>query len=174
MASILDPLAPRRAIGLNDVLAGIDYTSKLIEFGLRPHLVCWTYPHARGEAELAIVTPLVELVGPLSIYEVLFAAYDAATLPREIDPFRITLYGDKSNLGIDLVSAVHRAGIVGRYFMKEGEAVSMDRTDIISGIVDPVSIPGYGVIYLDDAKFPGVEHLGKWRRFEKEALKTAA
>lgn len=174
MASVLDPLAPRQAIGLNDVLAGIEYTGKLLEFGLRPHLVCWTYPHSRGEPELAIVTPLVELVGPLSIYEVLFAAYDAATLPRTIDPFKITLYGDKSNLGIDLVSAVHRAGIVGRHVMKDGRVVGMEQTDIVSGIMDPVSIPGYGVIYLDDTKLPSVEHLGKWRRFEKEALKSAA
>lgn len=173
MASVFDPLAPRRAIGLSEVAAGIDYAGKLLEYGLRPHLICWTFPHGRGEAELAIVTPLVELVGPLSIYQVLFAAYDAATLPREIDPFRITLYGDKSNLGIDLVNAVHGAGFVGQHFLKDGAPVSVDATDIVSGFVDPVTIPGYGIIYLDDAKLPGVEHLGKWRRFEKEALKAA-
>lgn len=174
MASDFDPLAARRAIGMSEINAGIDYASKLLEYGLRPHLICWTYPQKRGEAELAIVTPLVELVGPLTIYEVLFKAYDAATLPREIDPFRVTLYGDRSNLGIDLVNAVHSLGYVGRYISKNGKPMDPGRTEIISGVMDPVVIPGYAVIYLDDKQLAGLEHLGKWKRFEKAALKAAA
>jgi hypothetical protein len=61
--------------------AGARYCGALIDLDFDPEIVSWIYISSEDRIELAIVTSMVDRIGPLAIYEMLFKAYDAAALP---------------------------------------------------------------------------------------------
>lgn len=76
--------------------AGRDYLVSLNALGLYPEGLLWAYHEERDEMVLAIVSSIVDRVGPKEIYEVLFEAYEKAGTPASIDPWIVSVFSPKS------------------------------------------------------------------------------
>jgi hypothetical protein len=151
------------------MLAGFEYGKKLLELGFEPHILAWTYPARERQAQFAIVSSLVDLVGPLRIYDLLFKAYDTSVLPRTIDPFVISLYSPKSDFGADLIRRIPSAvdDLLARNVDPLGGSM------ILIGINDPVSVPPYGIVYVRPERRAGQRMMEQWRRFEHRVQAAA-
>lgn len=104
-----------------EIEAGRAYLAALQRLGLQPEAMCWLFTPERnadgviledessaGSLTLAIVSKFAEYAGPAAVYELLFRAYDAAALPKEVDPFSVTVFGPHSSAGLTLTTQLTR------------------------------------------------------------------
>ena len=97
-----------------ELRAGREYLDALRSLKFEPDILCWVVENDGMDSNfgnlhnrLAIVTSLVDRVGPAKIYDLLIEAYTLAVTPREIDPFQISVYSPHSRDGQYLVDNTH-------------------------------------------------------------------
>lgn len=71
--------------------AGRDYVEALERLHVAINAAMWGINDAR-QVELLLVSDLVDQVGPRTMYDALFKAYDLAKTPRSIDPWIVTVH----------------------------------------------------------------------------------
>jgi hypothetical protein len=86
--------------------AGRDYLVALRAHGVDPEGMCWMTVPGRDEPQLALITSLVDRVGPGDIQAVLFKAYDGALTPRSIDPWIVSLFSPSTAFALGLRRAM--------------------------------------------------------------------
>nr|WP_317893687.1 hypothetical protein [uncultured Sphingomonas sp.] len=80
--------------------AGAEYDRGLRELGLRVDALLWGAFGPDETLGLAFVWSGVERFGPLSVAKILFEAYSASALTREIDPFLVQILSPTFGLGL--------------------------------------------------------------------------
>src|SRR4051794_1262813 len=105
--------------------AGRDYLAALAALGFRPDGAMWAVHSESQDVQLALVSALVDRVGPLTIHEALFAAYERAKTPPSLDPWIVSLYSPNTAFGRHLaMSAIPSASpVVGH--TSSGDAISL-------------------------------------------------
>ncbi|MBO0904680.1 hypothetical protein [Jiella sonneratiae] len=86
------------AISADRMEAGRRYLDALDALGFVVEGAMWTVDAHGDDAELALLTSLVETVGPQTIYAALFRADEQAKTPREVSPWIVSIYGPQTNL----------------------------------------------------------------------------
>jgi hypothetical protein len=86
----------------NYLKAGADYLRALIALGLRPDFLAWGQQTQTSEWMLVMVTPIIEVGGPLALNKLLFRAYNMNATPQEISPFIVRVYGTRTRIGPQL------------------------------------------------------------------------
>ncbi len=168
-----DPLveAAERALDETRVVAGREYLAALSRLGLDPDVLCWVFDADHDEMQLAIVTTMAERVDSLSIYKLLFRAYDAAATPREIDPFIVSVYAPGSNFGVTLRR--HLGGMAKRgTFTTQDLAARFAMTK--TGASGRLVVPGKGVYVASDGHRSAVEDLKRFQHFQHRVRALAA
>lgn len=169
------------------LLAGAEYLAALRAHGLDPQALCWMYHVRPAEMRLALVTSLVDRVGPGEVYDALFKAYDAAVTPKEIDPFIVTAYSPASLGGADLVgtfATMHGEGPYGGEFTQALSAKGMDNLSVSPGSVgqhdvvfdsnDPRVILGPGIYVMKQKPNSASQDMRQWKRFTRKIEELAA
>lgn len=85
--------------------AGKEFNRELLKLGLDAELCTWVYDDVLRHHVLVIVTDFFDFKGPLAISRLLFKAYNASALPKEIDPFTVRLHSAKQDFGRLLIEA---------------------------------------------------------------------
>jgi hypothetical protein len=153
--------------------AGAEYLRALTSLGLDPDVMCWIYISSEDRMELAIVTTMVDRIGPLPIYELLFKAYDASALPHEIDPFEVSLYSPNTRMGIDLMSIkVTNEGMI--YNDGSFPPTHITAAWINIGIMEPMIVPGVGVYRVKHTVRNADQDRVRWNRFKNNVEALAA
>ncbi|MCA0203013.1 MAG: hypothetical protein LCH92_01615 [Proteobacteria bacterium] len=78
--------------------AGAEYQGKLAKLGLRPEAMMWAYAFEEKQFLLWIVWSGLDRFGPLAIQRLLFQAYNASALPKEIDPFSVVIHSPRESV----------------------------------------------------------------------------
>lgn len=102
MASRNDLTGPWIEIDAQRFAGGQRFIMELEKLGLLPDVACWFRDESIEEFRLAIVTPVVEIVGARLIYKTLFRAHSRALLPREIDPLMVELFDKSTYFALEL------------------------------------------------------------------------
>ncbi len=168
-----DPLveAAERALDETRVVAGREYLAALARLGLDPDVLCWVYDADHDEMQLAIVTTMAERVDGLSIYKLLFRAYEAAATPREIDPFIVSVYGPGSDFGVTLRR--HLGGMAKRgMFSTPEQAARFAMTK--AGVSGRLVVPGKGVYVATEGRRSAAEDLKRFQYFQRRVRALAA
>lgn len=76
--------------------AGKEYLTALQSLGLYPDVLGWGTDLATGEWQLVMLTSIVEVGGPLALNRLLFQAYNMGATPKEISPFIVRVFGDRT------------------------------------------------------------------------------
>lgn len=163
--------AAERALDAARVGAGKEYLAALNALGLKPDVLCWVYEVEEGEMQLAIVTSMAERVGGLSIYKLLFRAYEAAATPREINPFIVSVYGPKSNFGVKLRRVLGGLAERGTFSVPERAAL-FTLTD--TGASGRRVVLGRGVYVASEGRRSAAEDLKRFRHFQRRVEALAA
>lgn len=168
-----DPLAAaaERALDEARLLAGKEYLAALANLGLDPDVLCWVYDADRGEMQLAIVTSMAERIGSLSIYKLLFRAYEAAATPREVDPFIVSVYGPKSDFGMKLRQTLGGFGKRGRFSTPERAALF---TLTNTGASGRQVVLGKGVYVATEGRRSAADDVKRFERFARRVRALAA
>lgn len=90
-----------------ELAAGWEYLRALRKLKFEPDVLCWIVENEfdgigsdpNFHNRLAIVTTLVDRTGPQKLYELLFEAYTLSVLPKEIDPFNVSVFSPQSRDG---------------------------------------------------------------------------
>lgn len=154
--------------------AGAEFASSLAKLGLDPEILCWVYISSEDRIELAIVTSMVDRVGPLPIYEILFKAYDASALPKEVNPFEVSLYSPNTRMGVDLLNSLNvtNEGMI----PTDGSMPPFHVTQswITVGILEPMIVHGAGVYRVKNTIRNADQDHARWRRFKSNVQALAA
>lgn len=164
--------AAKRALDEARVAAGKEYLAALSGLGLEPDALCWVYDPDADETHLAIVTSMAERVGGLSIYKLLFRAYEAAATPREIDPFIVSVYGPKSDFGVRIRKLLSKMAKRGLFAVPERTAAEVLFTDI--GGTGRLVVLGRGVYVAKEGRRSAADDLRRFQRFERRVKALAA
>ena len=162
-------------------VAGQEYLEALRNLGFEPSVLCWIVEQTEGDAyekRLAVVTSLVDRMGPSTIYELLFKAYDAAATPQLIDPFIVALYSPLSIGGsilyqktsADLVSRA-RSQLTQADLEKPGSIMMMPSADdarVVMQVLDR------GIYVSQRQHYSAVADIRRFRVFQKRVEKLAA
>ncbi len=76
--------------------AGEDYLAALQKLGLNPEVLGWGTEITTGDWHLVMLTSIVEIGGPFELNKLLFAAYNMGATPKEISPFIVRVFGDRT------------------------------------------------------------------------------
>jgi hypothetical protein len=76
--------------------AGEEYLTALNSLGLYPELLGWGTDVVTKEWHLVMLTSIIEVGGPLALNKLLFRAYNMGATPKEISPFVVRIFGDKT------------------------------------------------------------------------------
>jgi len=76
--------------------AGEEYLAALQSLGLHPELLGWGTDLLTKDWQLVMLTSIVEIGGPLALNKLLFKAYNMGATPKEISPFIIRVFGDRT------------------------------------------------------------------------------
>lgn len=76
--------------------AGEEYLAALMKLGLTPEFLAWGQETNTQNWVLVMVTPTLEVGGPLAMNELLFKAYNTHATPQEISPFIVRVYGNRT------------------------------------------------------------------------------
>lgn len=88
----------------SDVMAaGAEFDASLASLGLRAHMVMWGYDEVVGHHVLMVMTDFTDLHGPLQVMELVFKAYNASLLPKEIDPFNVRVHSIAQPIAVALM-----------------------------------------------------------------------
>jgi hypothetical protein len=87
--------------------SGREYEASLRKLGLRPDGLAWGWDGIEQGFFLFLIWGGVDIVGPLSVGEVLFKAYNHSALPKEIDPFRVMAVGPKHAVAAAMIDSWH-------------------------------------------------------------------
>lgn len=154
--------------------AGLEYTQSISSLGLDPDLSCWVYLPDEDRAELAIVTTMIDRIGPTKIYNLLFRAYDLSATPHEINPFDVGLYSPLTALGIDLLNSIRVndfgyidwvAGLGPKHIWRVMYHIGLNETKLVSGV---------GIYRVKSARRNADQDRAKWSTFNKNVLALAA
>lgn len=153
--------------------AGFEYSAALEKLGFDPEIVCWIYMSAEDRVELAIITTMVDRIGPLPMYELLFEASGASALPREIDPFEVSLYSPNTRMGVELLSSL---GVDGEGLIAVGAAPADDgpRDWIVIGTLEPMIVPRAGLYRVKQTIRNADQDRARWQRFKSNIQALAA
>lgn len=163
--------AAERALDETRVIAGGQYHRTLKDLGLEPDVLCWVYEADRNELQLAIVTSMAERIDGLSIYKLLFRAYEAAATPREIDPLIVSIYGPRSDFGATLrrhLGALAQRGT----FSTPQRAALFAMTN--AGASGRLVVLGKGVYAASEGHRSAAEDLKRFQRFQRRVRALAA
>ena len=163
--------AAERSLDAAREAAGRDYLVALNRLGLEPDVLCWAYDVDADEMQLAIVTSMAERVESLSIYKLLFRAYEAAATPREIDPFIVSVYGPKSDFGVKLRRFLGGLAQRGTFSTPE-RAARFVMTD--TGASGRLVVLGKGVYVATEGRRTAAEDLRRFMSFERRVQALAA
>lgn len=152
--------------------AGADYLAALRKHGVTPQALSWAVDDDE-QFHLLMVTSLVDRLGPSSIYDELFRAYERAVTPTSIDPWIVTLFSPHSAFGHEfLTSPIVGLGFSAEFRDVQGHIVPDAITHEIN--IKPFRLrPDW--IYLRIAEKRSAEHqLRSWHRFVKNVDLKAA
>ncbi len=168
-----DPVveAAERALDAARVAAGKEYLAALNGLGLEPDVLCWVYDADADEMQLAIVTSMAERVEGLSIYKLLFRAYEASATPREIDPFIVSVYGPRSHFGMALRRHLGGMARCGTFSSPERAAMF---TMTNAGASGRLVVLGRGVYAAKEGRRSAAEDLQRFKRFQRRVEALAA
>lgn len=164
--------AAERALDGARVAAGEEYLAALKRLGLEPDALCWVYDPDSDETHLAIVTSMAERVGGLSIYKLLFRAYEAAATPREIDPFIVSVYGPRSDFGARLRKLLGGMAKRGLFSVPERTAAQVLFTDAEGS--GRLVVLSRGVYAAEEGRRSAADDLRRFQRFERRVKALAA
>ena len=154
------------------VQAGREYTRSLVSLGLDPDLSCWVYLPTEDRAELAIVTTMVDRIGPLKLYDTLFTAYEMSATPRNLNPFDVSLYSPRTALGLDLLTAI-RLDKYGRNAWDADQRPLWENAYVV-GLNETKVVAGVGIyrtrVYRENADRDRV----RWKKFKANVDALAA
>ncbi|MDO7843475.1 hypothetical protein [Sphingomonas immobilis] len=153
--------------------SGRRFYSAITELGIQPDFLCWML--FQDDLQLVMVTSLVDRVGSLQIYEMLFKAQDAGLIPEDFNLWEVSLYSQHSEIGVDLPRQLNRIGREGFVTFGEGmQDIAVERTMFLSGELDPAAIAGLGVYSVAATKFNATEDLRRWKFAERKIMSRAA
>ena len=148
--------------------AGHDYLASLRAHGLHPDGLAWALG-ANGDFYLLMVTSLVDRVGPRTVYDTLFKAYDHAVTPSTIDPWIVTVFSPKSEFGRAYLSMIDV-----KVEFKD------DQGDIIDDVIHAhVELGAFRIrtdwIYVKSGQKASIAaQLRGWDRFKRDVERIAA
>jgi hypothetical protein len=159
------------AIDQRQIDAGFEFDKTLTELGLDANGVLWAFDRDLDHHVLVVITDFFDFKGPLEISKALFAAYNAAILPKEIDPFIVQLYSTRQPFARNLLDfAGNRADYVDE---ETGEKKPLD--DLIELGVGSLAFKQNWVIKrLIKSDRKSAELSRRWKRFEANVEKIAA
>jgi len=158
----------------NRLAAGGDYLKALLHLGLDPDIMAWVYVARDREMELALVTTLVDRIGPKPIYDLLFRAYELAGTPRSVDPFVVSLYSPNMAFAIDLKTYLR---IPESGWLDPGAElarVHVSKAWFVIGFTDQKLIFGPGIYRVKSKQNHADVDFARWRKFEQNVLALAA
>lgn len=89
------------------IAAGRDYVAALDTMGVRIDAAMWGIDQL-SRPQLLLITSLFDRVGPRTMYDALFKAYDIARTPRSIDPWEVSIHSPDTQFG----HAVHTGSMI--------------------------------------------------------------
>lgn len=84
--------------------AGQEYVDALVKLGLYPEFASWGQQIQTKQWMLVLVTPAIEIGGPLAMNELLFRAYNMGATPKEISPFIIRVFGRRTIMAQEFIN----------------------------------------------------------------------
>lgn len=153
--------------------AGQAYYDALVKLGLDPEGLLWAYDNQAAEFRLWLVWSGLDRYGPFAMSKLLFRAYNASALPREVDPFSVYV-----------VAPEHRIGDMARQMADAYKAT--EGRDNLDQIVIALAAPdGQKDSMLHETRFGWVYHLKPrrssvkkinrdWRHFNENVSALAA
>lgn len=148
--------------------AAADYLAALQSHGVKPDGFAWALD-GNGEFHLLLVTSLVDRVGPKTVYDTLFKAYDRALTPKTIDPWIVSAFSPKSDLGKAFISMIDIS-----IEFKDESGNSVDNFAHVTANIGPFTIRSNWIyVKVKQAKSAEAQLRG-WHRFTSDVERVAA
>lgn len=142
--------------------AGKQYLHGLRKLGLDPEGLMWLHDRIKGRFVLLMVWSGLDEYGPLEISKLLFGAYRASALTREIDPLDVLVMSQKIHMANAFLNVARK-----RITMRMTEADSdHDMTQLERLNQYTLNLDGRGVLVAKDAKRPD-QIARDWQMFRK-------
>lgn len=84
-------------------VAGSEYLKQLRKLGLKPEGCLWVNRYQDQHFMLWVIWSGVDTYGPYDVAKLLFKAYRASALTREIDPFSVDVISPKGDFGAQVL-----------------------------------------------------------------------
>lgn len=156
---------PKLPVGFLE--AGREYNASLRALGLRAEMVTWGFDFDIEAFQLVVVWGGVDKFGPLAVTQLLFDAYNASALPKEIDPFSVIAVGLKNPVATTL-----------NHFRteKDSKAFQMSgKTPSATGDIDPqLHLEREWIVSMAPKPKSSLEVNKDWRRFSQTVASLAA
>ncbi|PZU91444.1 MAG: hypothetical protein DI527_12125 [Chelatococcus sp.] len=152
--------------------AGTDYLISLRKHGIVPQALSWAVDESE-QFHLLMVTSLVDRLGPSSIYDALFRAYERAVTPTSIDPWIVTLFSPNSAFGAEFLNNPIMTMDIRAEFRDDKGRVVPDaiRPEIT---ISPFRLRPDWIYALSAEKLSVDTQLRGWHRFVKKLDRKAA
>jgi hypothetical protein len=154
--------------------AGRDYLAAIRMLGLDPDALLWAYDKVMAKHVLVLVTDMFDFRGPYEVSELLFAAYNKAGTPREIDPFIIRLHSPKHTIVPQLLEFANAETVQKRNKetnQPEGDPIPVKEIDVGGGLVVRKA---WVYVIRPQRSQKVVELARRWARFQRNVEKLAA
>lgn len=144
---------------------GFRFVQALVSRQFPLEMAAWYYDPEPDEVRLAVVSSVVDKIGPAAIYKTLFDAFNAAVTPPEINPMIIDVFSPFTATGRDLMKVGIAQSILPLKDRKNFDTIigiSADRMIVCS--------PG---VYVVPTIVPRNEAARRFKEFEKIIQKAA-
>lgn len=149
-------------------VAGRKFLDQLGALGLHPEGLLWVYDCRQQEFQLQLLWSGVDRYGPYSLTKLIFSAYRAAALPRDIDPFSIHVRSPKFGAGGGMMNVIRG---VAKYQNRPEEWMMTEGDDVNN----PVYRARVSWIYRLATKPQSPTNVVRdWKRFNESVTALAA
>lgn len=153
--------------------AGRDYLQALRKLGLEPDGLLWAHDRDLEQFVLVLVTKFVDVAGPLDLSKTLFAAYNAAATPREIDPFIVRLHSPNQSIIRSLSEALQTKYRV-QEIDEDGRPGAFVEDMRITLTVGPLVVQREWIYQFKQRKQANIDVSRRWHRFSDNVQHLAA
>lgn len=150
--------------------AGFAFRDSITRLGLSVEGLLWVNLPGTQKFEMWIVWSGLDAYGPLEIAKLLFRAYNAAALPKAIDPFDISVVGPEH-----VVARLH-AAFSGKNEIKPPDAAEYGALYLQEGEDTEVlcAVKRSWILLPVKRRLPKKEITRGWRRFRENVERLAA
>lgn len=154
---------------------GREFIDSLDKLGFHATMALWIFSKEASQFLLFVVTDFFDLKGPIEVTRYVFAAYNAAALPQDMDPFNVQFCSPQQIIGrrlIELGSAQIAGNAVDgngtRKIVVESDTLETQASWILRNDYHPSK-------RLAPVRAPkAVDVMRKWNRFVANVEKLAA